>query len=154
MGRFALTGLPSGKVSLRAELIGYHPEKIQVEIEKQTGYAAAWGLTEASIELCINIVDPRSVSVGVRDVLTSRPPEGEVILELSEGGFRDRVTAAAAPRDSLLRISSSGWRDGTYQVEVRAEGYRPWKADSVRVGSGGACNNLQPRYFSVWLLPN
>jgi hypothetical protein len=152
-GLFTVSDLPARTAILRAEFIGTRAKEFALDLENPSGYAVRFALEETPVCLCVTLKDPRAVTVLARDVVTGNAPTAVATLRLRDGAFEDVVTATPTPSDSLLVLRSSSWRRGTYVLEVSADGYEPWVQDSVVVGSGGCCENLQPQVVSAWLLP-
>ena len=81
------------------------------------------------------------VVVRVLDARTNRPPPRGATLVARDGAFADS-TALAEPRpergggvgEVVLRTARE--RAGTYALEVRSPGYRPWRAGGVVVHQG------------------
>lgn len=73
-----------------------------------------------------------AVTVEVQDSLTSGPPGSKPIGILTEGQYRETMESYG---NQLLQ--GGGERPGIYEVEVRAEGYRPWRIEGVRAGHDG-----------------
>jgi len=77
------------------------------------------------------------INVTIVDSLTEAPPSSAVLIAHS-GVFVDSVgptepmqlTAGAPP---VLLLSTAGERKGTYDLTVRAPGYRTWTRNGVRV---------------------
>ena len=77
------------------------------------------------------------LTVTVVDSVTSAPPASAVLLARS-GAFVDSVGPATPVVGSLngppvLVLSAAGERPGTYDLTVRAPGYRDWTRTGVEV---------------------
>ena len=76
--------------------------------------------TEIGTAIVLTVVD--SLTGGLPSA-----PEMHVII--SEGNFRDSTTVRLPDN----RIGLLGERPGLYRLEIRAEGYKPWVNNRVRV---------------------
>ena len=73
-----------------------------------------------------------AVTVEVQDSLTGQPPGSTPIGILTEGQYRETMESHG---DQFLY--GGGERPGTYEVEVRSEGYRTWRIEGVEAGHDG-----------------
>jgi hypothetical protein len=83
------------------------------------------------------------LTVTVIDSVTGSPPASAVLLARS-GAYADSVGPAAPQLSyengpSVLRLSTAGERPGTYELTVRAAGYRDWTLTRVKV-TGDECH--------------
>jgi hypothetical protein len=81
------------------------------------------------------------IEVRVLDARTDRPPARGATLVVRDGAFADTATQTAplperggGVGEVILRTARE--RAGTYALEVRAPGYRPWRAGGVAVHQG------------------
>ena len=73
-----------------------------------------------------------AVTVEVQDSLTAGPPGSTPTGTLTDGQYRETMESHG---DQFLY--GGGERPGTYEVEVRTEGYRPWRVEGVEAGHDG-----------------
>lgn len=73
-----------------------------------------------------------AVTVEVQDSLTGGPPGSTPTGILAEGQHRETMESHG---DQFLY--GGGERPGTYDVEVRADGYRLWRVEGVEAGHDG-----------------
>ncbi|MDE2872723.1 MAG: carboxypeptidase-like regulatory domain-containing protein [Gemmatimonadota bacterium] len=60
------------------------------------------------------------------------PPTGTI----TDGPYRETMNVYLG-RDGAYRLTAGEERRGTYDVEIRAEGYRPWRQTGVEVKHDG-----------------
>ena len=73
-----------------------------------------------------------AVTVEVQDALTRGPPNSTPTGTLTDGSYRETMESYGGQF-----LQGGGERPGTYDVEVRAEGYRPWRVEGVEAGHDG-----------------
>lgn len=73
-----------------------------------------------------------AVTVEVQDALTGGAPSSTPTGTLTDGEFQETMESY----DGQF-LFGGGERPGTYDVEVRAEGYRPWRVEGVEAGHDG-----------------
>ena len=79
-----------------------------------------------------------AILVRVQDSVTGEQITSTPTAILTDGEYRD--TLEASPSHVLIGGDN---RPGTYDVEVRAEGYQVWKKEDVKVREAGWCSKLQ-----------
>ncbi len=80
-----------------------------------------------------------AVTVEVQDALTGGPPSSTPTGTLTDGGYRETMESYGGQF-----LQGGGERPGTYDVEVRADGYRPWRVEGVEAGHDGChVENIQ-----------
>ena len=75
-----------------------------------------------------------AVTVEVQDSLTGGPPSATPAGFLRDGQYRETMRSYG---DQYQFLEGGGERPGTYEVEVRADGYRPWRIEGVEAGHDG-----------------
>lgn len=73
-----------------------------------------------------------AVTVEVQDSLAGGPLGSAPTGTLTDGGYRETMESHS---DQFLY--GGGERPGTYDVEVRADGYRLWRVEGVEAGHDG-----------------
>ncbi len=73
-----------------------------------------------------------AVTVEVQDALTGGPPDAVPRGTLVDGQYRETMELHGEQF-----LYGGGERPGTYVVEVRADGYRPWRVEGVEAGHDG-----------------
>lgn len=73
-----------------------------------------------------------AVTVEVQDALTGGPPGSTPTGTLTDGEYQETMESYGGQF-----LQGGGERPGTYDVEVRAEGYRPWRVEGVEAGHDG-----------------
>ncbi|MYE15721.1 MAG: hypothetical protein F4Y07_04495 [Gemmatimonadetes bacterium] len=68
----------------------------------------------------------------IEDSLTGGPPASPPTGTLTDGPYRETMESHG---DQFLY--GGGERPGTYDVELRADGYRPWRVEGVEAGHDG-----------------
>ncbi|MGV3709875.1 MAG: hypothetical protein ACO1Q7_13655 [Gemmatimonas sp.] len=87
------------------------------------------------------LVGVSAVTVNFTDSLSNAAP-ARATLVVSDGPYRDSVTANKL--GDLLSLSAATEREGTYQVNVHADGYQMWTQSGVRASRrGGTCDYLR-----------
>ena len=108
---------------------------------------AAAGCEDDPIWVCDDSADP-AVWVAVQDSVTNISIVGDHVTGiLSDALFTEQMEW----RDSKL---VGGWdRPGTYDVEIRAEGYLTWKVTGIVVEPGTICRIDDPAELTARLVP-
>ncbi|MDE2982680.1 MAG: hypothetical protein OXU74_15935 [Gemmatimonadota bacterium] len=73
-----------------------------------------------------------AVTVEVQDSLTGGPPGSTPTGTLTDGEYQETMESYGG-----RFLQGGGERPGTYDIEVRAEGYRPWRVEGVVAGHDG-----------------
>ena len=76
-----------------------------------------------------------SVVVQVRDSPTGGQPGSTPTGTMTDGSFRE--TMSGGPWNGIYELMGGDERPGTYDVEIRAAGYRPWRVQGVKVKDDG-----------------
>ena len=79
-----------------------------------------------------------AIVVRVQDSVTGEQITSTPTGILTDGEYRDTLYT---PPNHVLHGGDN--RLGTYDVEVRAEGYQVWKKEDVKVREAGWCSELQ-----------
>jgi hypothetical protein len=79
-----------------------------------------------------------AVAIGVRDARTGAPLAAGARGAVAEAAFVDSLRPMPLESPAGRTLVGGGDRAGTYTVTVERAGYRPWRADAVRV-TRGAC---------------
>lgn len=79
----------------------------------------------------------------------------DVVGIARDGTFRDsvRLASVAGTPTEPTGIPLAFGRSGTYDVEVRAAGYLPWKASAVDVDEEPVCHHVMTRFLTARLVP-
>ena len=94
-----------------------------------------------------------AVGVKVRDAVTDGLLSSTPTVILTDGRYRETLDEAWVHPASATHRVVGGWgRGGTYDVEVRAPGYRTWKEDDVRVRED-RCGHPQGVWLEVRMVP-
>lgn len=96
------------------------------------------------------------IEVRVLDARTDRPPPRGAALVARDGAFADSASLPNPLRErdggvGEVVLSAAGERAGTYTLEVRSPGYRPWRAGGVVVHEG-VCH-VETVELTVYLNP-
>lgn len=83
-----------------------------------------------------------AITVVVRDAVTDGLLGSAPTAIRTDGQYREVLDEALADSASAAHELVFWGRPGTYDVEVRAAGYRTWRKDDVRV-SGDNCGHPQ-----------
>ncbi|MDE2806262.1 MAG: hypothetical protein OXN18_14065 [Gemmatimonadota bacterium] len=87
-----------------------------------------------------------AVTVEVQDSLTGGPPGSTPTGTLADGGYRETMESYGGQF-----LQGGGERPGTYDVEVRADGYRPWRVEGVEAGHDGC--HVENNQFLAQMVP-
>lgn len=153
-GHFHIRDVPYGPHVLVAERLAYASARVSVQIPPRgRGIAARFALHPQPIAGTIDYVcgcrpPCGTVQVVVRDVLTSRAPPSPVALRVTRDSILDWDLGHVQDAGALRLAAGSG--EGTFAVEVAADGYAPWYREDVRV-EGEKCPPSVT--LSVWLIP-
>jgi hypothetical protein len=97
-------------------------------------------------------VFPVGSSSGLPTVVPTVPRAASVVL--SDRDFVERIAISSIPSqpDGVRRVYAANERPGTYQIEVSAPGFRPWRRTDVIVATT-KCGELIPVQLDVHLEP-
>lgn len=95
-----------------------------------------------------------AVHVTVVDSTTGGPPNTRPMLIIVDGAFADTAFGPAPGERPVSVIPAAPERPGTYSLTVKADGYRPWTRDGVRVREGGRCDDIQTVRLTARLQPS
>lgn len=160
-GSFVLTPPHGGDWELRVSMIGYPSTQELIAVPWDAGIFAAVVLQSTAF-LCGTVICSGSgcvdLNVRVIDASTGRPPIGEVTLRIEhEDG--DVISNTVVLRPGESPYGHLGWgrsieKEGSYTIEVLADGYRTWRIEGVNLQLVPGCTpKLLNRSHVARLIP-
>jgi hypothetical protein len=161
LGRFQLRNVNPGRHILRARRIGYYASIDTVAVLENSDTAIVITLRRDDrppVEVCagpgqagvVLSVFPVGSPPGLPTVVPTVPRTASVVV--SDRDFVERIAINSIPAqpDGVRRVYAANERPGTYQIEVSAPGFRPWRRPDVVVAKT-KCDDVVPVQLDVHL---
>ena len=87
------------------------------------------------------------LDVRMRDAVAGTPVLRETTAIATMPGYADTVTVSGTARFSIIEDQS-----GTYVLEIRTDGYQPWRSEGIVVWMADDCH-VRPATLTVLLMP-
>ena len=161
LGRFRFSDVAPGRHILHTRRIGYSGsvDTVTVLQSRDTAIVIALRKSVTSLsEVCLLIlrsglnlsVFPVRSPSDLPTVIPTVPRAASVVV--SDRDFVERIAINSIPAqpDGVRRVYAAYGRPGTYQIEVSAPGFRPWRRTDVVVAST-KCDDVVPVQLDVHL---
>jgi len=117
-GRFTFTGLPAGKLTLRAEAAGYAPAQVEIQLQE---------------------LEPSRSSETVLALARAGALEGQILDAVGQPvpGAGVEIAGVKGTTDSRGEVKITGIPEGSHVVQVRTRTGRILRSDPVTVRADG-----------------
>lgn len=148
-GRFRLSGVPVGRSSLTASLVGYVQLTVPLEVPEIHSTMVVLRMEEISLGHCPIFVSDGgegSIWVKVGDAATRAPLTVPITLRVSDG-MDEWTVVNGSTGNERTEITVAGDGRGPFVLEVSARGYLPWLKRVPRIQP----DDCPPWRGDVWL---